>query len=60
MEIRQLNAGDAHIYRDLRIEALKKDPDAFGASLEEALEAPLEKTIARLSDSSALTFGAFI
>lgn len=59
MNIRKLDARDAAEYRELRIEALTNDPDAFGASLADALEAPLAKTESRLSDESAVTFGAF-
>lgn len=59
MIIRQLDAKDAAMYRTLRIEALTNDPDAFGASLEDALKAPLQKTENRLSDKTAVTFGAF-
>lgn len=59
MEIRTLDAKDAARYRALRIEALTNDPDAFGASLEDALKAPLEKTENRLSAETSVTFGAF-
>lgn len=59
MNIRKLDAKDAAEYRVLRIEALTNDPDAFGASLEDAQKAPLAKTENRLSDSTAVTFGAF-
>ncbi|MGO1060040.1 N-acetyltransferase family protein [Planococcus sp. FY231025] len=59
MEIRKLGPEDAAGYRTLRIEALTKDPDAFSASLEDALKAPLQKTESRLSDKAAVTFGAF-
>lgn len=59
MEIRQLGPEDAAEYRTLRIEALTNDPDAFGATLQDALDAPLQKTVSRLSDKAAATFGAF-
>lgn len=60
MEIRILTAEDAEFYRELRIEALMLSPDAFGATLEEALDKPVEKTAEQLSSPSATTFGAFV
>ena len=60
MEIRILTAKDAALYRELRIEALTLAPDAFGATLEDALKKPLEKTREQLMSDSAVTFGAFV
>lgn len=60
MEIRILTAEDAEFYRELRIEALMLAPDAFGATLEEALDKPVEMTAQQLSSPSAATFGAFV
>lgn len=60
MEIRILRAEDAKFYRELRIEALTLAPDAFGATLEDALNKPVEQTAERLSSHSAATFGAFV
>ncbi len=60
MEIRKLSAEDASVYRELRIEALINDGDAFGASIEDTLNAPLSKTADRLSGEHAMTFGAFL
>lgn len=60
MEIRILTAEDAEFYRELRIEALMLAPDAFGATLEEALDKPVEITAEQLSSPSATTFGAFV
>ncbi|HSP22452.1 MAG TPA: GNAT family N-acetyltransferase [Planococcus sp. (in: firmicutes)] len=60
MEIRKLSAADAENYRELRLEALANDADAFGASLEDAQKAPLPKTADRLASADAMTFGAFV
>lgn len=60
MEIRKLAAADAAAYRTLRLEALEQDADAFGASLEDALKAPVSQTADKLSSSHASTFGAFL
>ena len=38
MEIRKLNSGDWEIYKELRLEALQKDAEAFGSSYEESLK----------------------
>lgn len=59
MEIRKLTVADAKDYRALRLEALANDGDAFGASLEDAQNAPLSKTADRLAGANAITFGAF-
>lgn len=60
MEIRKLSAADAGNYRELRLEALANDADAFGASLEDAQKAPLSKMAGRLAGADAMTFGAFL
>ena len=60
MEIRKLTVADAAGYRALRLEALAHDGDAFGASLEDAQNAPLSKTADRLNGANAKTFGAFL
>lgn len=60
MDIRILSAEDAKAYRDLRIEALGNDPDAFAARIEDALEKPVEKTKEILALENAVTFGAFV
>ncbi|WP_226659191.1 GNAT family N-acetyltransferase [Pseudalkalibacillus hwajinpoensis] len=59
MEVRQLTANDAEAYWALRLEALKKNPEAFASSYEEAIlkDDPIQST-ARNMESGA-TFGAF-
>ena len=59
MNIRKLTAEDATAYRELRLEALLDSPDAFGATYEDALNRPVEKTAERLADEYTPTFGAF-
>ena len=59
MEIRKLNANDAQLYYDLRIEALTDSPDVFAARLEDAMKRPVEQTAESLALEHAATFGAF-
>ncbi|MCP2036299.1 ribosomal protein S18 acetylase RimI-like enzyme [Planomicrobium sp. HSC-17F08] len=59
MDIRELTAEDAASYRELRIEALTNNPDAFGSVLEDALQKPVETTAESLASQLAVTFGAF-
>ena len=58
VEIRRLSSGDAVIYRDIRLEALRLEPEAFSSTL--AAESPqsLAWFAARLD--SAAVFGAFL
>lgn len=59
MEIRKLDANDAQVYFDLRVEALKDSPDAFATRLEDAVKKPVEQTAESLALPNAVTFGAF-
>jgi RimJ/RimL family protein N-acetyltransferase len=61
MEIRLLNPADAESYWELRLEALKQNPEAFATSYEEALkrENPIEQVASRLQGKGDYTFGAF-
>ena len=60
MEIRYLNADDAGEWLRLRLEALKGDPEAFGASFEEYQALSPEEVKRRLwSSSDAFVVGAF-
>ena len=59
MEIRTLTEDDAALYRELRLEALQTNPEAFGSSYEEAAARPLSATAERLRTPGAVTLGAF-
>jgi len=48
MEIRRLTEGDAQALWDLRTTALRSEPEAFGESVEEHLQTPLETIAERL------------
>ena len=48
MEIRCLTEADARVLWDLRTTALRTEPDAFGESLEEHLQIPVETIATRL------------
>ena len=53
MEIRLLTAADAPEVRALRLRALRENPEAFGSTLAEEVDRPLEATAARLADPAA-------
>ncbi|WP_257997828.1 GNAT family N-acetyltransferase [Salimicrobium jeotgali] len=60
MEIRLLQPDDANMYWDLRLEALRNNPEAFATSYEEAMskEDPVREVSKRLADADSFTFGA--
>jgi ribosomal protein S18 acetylase RimI-like enzyme len=60
LEIRRLESKDAEIYKEIRIEALKANPEAFSSSYEEEKEYPLENFENRLNFGNFYTFGAFV
>ena len=41
VEIRRLGSNDAELFRDIRLEALRCDPDAFGSTFEAESANPL-------------------
>jgi ribosomal protein S18 acetylase RimI-like enzyme len=59
LEIRELSAADAEIFRALRLRALQDEPEAFGSSWEEENARPLAQTITRLQAEGMTAFGAF-
>ncbi|WP_246941959.1 GNAT family N-acetyltransferase [Bacillus pinisoli] len=60
MEIKILEPTDAVIYREIRLEALKANPEAFSSSYEEEKESTLESFENRLKFGHFFTFGAFV
>ncbi|MDP5276198.1 GNAT family N-acetyltransferase [Chengkuizengella axinellae] len=61
MNIRLLESSDAKKYWDLRLEALKENPEAFAQSYDEAIkrENPIEGVAKNISSNGNFTFGAF-
>jgi RimJ/RimL family protein N-acetyltransferase len=55
--IRRLREDDAELYREIRLEALRLHPDAFGASFEQEALRPLAFFAERLTDNAI--FGGF-
>ena len=59
MEIRQLNAEDAALYKTLRLEALQHHPESFGSDYEAEKDRPIEQYAKRFESEQTSTFGAF-
>jgi len=57
IQIRQLMPADAALYREIRLAALRCDPEAFGSTFETENAQPLASFAARLGSSAV--FGAF-
>ncbi|MBH0162737.1 GNAT family N-acetyltransferase [Fictibacillus sp. 26RED30] len=61
MEVRLLKPDDAKAYWELRLEALKSNPEAFASSYEEAIQRkePIKEVASRLQEEGSYTFGMF-
>lgn len=61
MKIRILRASDAQMYWEIRLEALKNNPEAFASSYEELItrKSPIEQVAKNLEQDNCYTFGAF-
>jgi RimJ/RimL family protein N-acetyltransferase len=57
LQIRRLETSDAALYRDIRLEALKKNPEAFGSTFERENAQPLSWFEAAVGRADI--FGAF-
>src|SRR4029077_19356685 len=57
IHIRQLTTADAESFRELRLEGLRLNPEAFGSTYETEKNQPLERYSGWLSNSTV--FGAF-
>jgi RimJ/RimL family protein N-acetyltransferase len=57
-QIRRLEISDAALFRDIRLEALQKNPEAFGSTFEKESAQPLSWFEATLG--AADIFGAFV
>ena len=58
LQIRRLETSDAGLYRDIRLEALKQNPEAFGSTFEKENAQPLSWFEAAIGRSDI--FGAFV
>jgi RimJ/RimL family protein N-acetyltransferase len=58
LAVRQLSAGDPETYREIRLEALRLHPEAFGASFEEETARPLSFFEQRLTAN--VIFGGYV
>src|SRR6476646_4458218 len=58
IEIRRLLPADAALYRDIRLEALRSSPEAFGSAYETESVHPVDWFAERL-ERGAVTLGAF-
>ncbi|MGQ3478846.1 hypothetical protein [Paenibacillus sp. TY11] len=48
--IRNVEPADAEVYWNLRLEALKMNPEAFGDSYEEAVQVPLSDEVKQIQN----------
>jgi len=60
MEIRKLNEEDAQMSQELRLKALKTDPEAFGSTYEREVDFLLEQVASRIAPTkNRFVLGAF-
>lgn len=60
MNIRLLNDSDAEVYREVRLSALKNDPDAFGSTYDQEETKPLGYFVQRIHHTKdQFTLGCF-
>lgn len=60
MNIRLLDDVDAQVYREVRLRALKNDPDSFGSTYEQEATRPLGNFIERIRHTKdQFTLGCF-
>jgi ribosomal protein S18 acetylase RimI-like enzyme len=52
--VRRLNAADAEAFREIRLEGLRLDPDAFGSALSDHINRPLDHFRKRLTGSNVV------
>jgi ribosomal protein S18 acetylase RimI-like enzyme len=57
IQIRQLTLADAHSFRELRLEGLRLNPEAFGSTYDFEKDQPLERYTGWLTNSTV--FGAY-
>ncbi|HWO75390.1 MAG TPA: GNAT family N-acetyltransferase [Bacillus sp. (in: firmicutes)] len=60
MEIRRLTPFDAEIYREVRLEALKLNPEAFSTRYEDEIKRPIKVYQERFRSNLSFTLGAFV
>ncbi|KOP78118.1 acetyltransferase [Lysinibacillus sp. FJAT-14745] len=59
MNSRFLTAADAEAYRNLRLEGLQNNPEAFGSSFEEEKDYPIKQFASRFESQGSYTLGVF-
>lgn len=57
IEVWRLTPAEAELFRDIRLEGLRQDPDAFSSTFEDESREPLSYFVVRLTNSAV--FGAF-
>ncbi len=60
MIVRRLNAADAAAYQAIRLRSLREHPEAFGSSVQEEQDTPIEKIAQQIDSQSVASFGVFV